>query len=510
MSLIKANAVQIGQSPTATQNFTLAVPSSPDGTIKLARGNSGATTQDVMNVSNAGVVSFPQGLGNISNSTVLSTGSTTSRSLANRFADAVNVKDFGAVGNGNYYGPPPVNWVDDTAAIKAAISSTLTSASGAGIYIPRGVYKITETLVIPQECGPLIMSPNAYFDFFLPNPYDYAIEINASSQPYLSTLRSQNGNGIGIKLYDTLYATVNFEQIQYFKGGIDLVANNQVCYNNNVNFCLIDASEFGIRLRSESPLYSVEGNEIKGNFLVTTPRAIWLKVGTGCRGVLWNNIELNLIHVTLPSDGGIYFERQFPTLGDNQSMGYNRIFVKTYFDMDDLLGAYQGPHIGGSLPAPNSGFAYVQTNELDMAIPPTASKAVLNAIGDFRLTLRGEPQFPGGTVPPLQCPTSPMSQPSFNGGIAVYRPTIYLRHTWTGTFGPGTVQSCYFYHVAGTRTQTSTRKYVVNSYNANAKDFKIDVYDNSQATNNEFLVLVQTLNGASGPINIDFTVTMLP
>ncbi len=37
MSLIKANAVQVGQSPTATQNFTLAVPSSPDGTIKLTR-----------------------------------------------------------------------------------------------------------------------------------------------------------------------------------------------------------------------------------------------------------------------------------------------------------------------------------------------------------------------------------------------------------------------------------------------------------------------------------------
>ena len=90
MSLIKANAVQIGQSGTATQNFTLAVPSSPDGTIKLARGNSGATWQDVMNVSNAGVVSFPQGLGNISNSTAIATGSTTARLLANRFADFVS------------------------------------------------------------------------------------------------------------------------------------------------------------------------------------------------------------------------------------------------------------------------------------------------------------------------------------------------------------------------------------------------------------------------------------
>jgi hypothetical protein len=58
MSLIKANAVQVGQSPTATQNFTLAVPSAQDGTIKLARGNAGATTQDVLSVDASGNVSF--------------------------------------------------------------------------------------------------------------------------------------------------------------------------------------------------------------------------------------------------------------------------------------------------------------------------------------------------------------------------------------------------------------------------------------------------------------------
>lgn len=59
MSLLKTNSVQIGQSATATQNFTLSVPSSPDGTIKLARGNNGATTQDIMSVDASGIVSFP-------------------------------------------------------------------------------------------------------------------------------------------------------------------------------------------------------------------------------------------------------------------------------------------------------------------------------------------------------------------------------------------------------------------------------------------------------------------
>ena len=56
MSLLKANSVQIGQSSTATNNFTLSVPTSPDGTIKLARGNSGATTADVLSVNASGAI----------------------------------------------------------------------------------------------------------------------------------------------------------------------------------------------------------------------------------------------------------------------------------------------------------------------------------------------------------------------------------------------------------------------------------------------------------------------
>ena len=61
MSLLKSNSVQIGQSVTATNNFTLSVPSSPDGTIKLARGNSGATTQDILTVNSSGAVTLTNG-----------------------------------------------------------------------------------------------------------------------------------------------------------------------------------------------------------------------------------------------------------------------------------------------------------------------------------------------------------------------------------------------------------------------------------------------------------------
>lgn len=77
MSLIKSNSIQIGQSSTATQNFTLSVPSSPDGTIKLARGNSGATTADIFSVNGSGAITGATISGATINSSTVNGGSIT-------------------------------------------------------------------------------------------------------------------------------------------------------------------------------------------------------------------------------------------------------------------------------------------------------------------------------------------------------------------------------------------------------------------------------------------------
>lgn len=69
---------------------------------------------------------------------VTATGSTTSRSLANRFADTVNVKDFGAVGDGV---------TDDTAAIQNALNT------GRWVTVPPGKYRTTATLTYTQGSG---------------------------------------------------------------------------------------------------------------------------------------------------------------------------------------------------------------------------------------------------------------------------------------------------------------------------------------------------------------------
>lgn len=55
MSTLKTNNAQIGQSATASNNFTWYQPASPDGTVRLGQGNSGATTSDILVASASGL-----------------------------------------------------------------------------------------------------------------------------------------------------------------------------------------------------------------------------------------------------------------------------------------------------------------------------------------------------------------------------------------------------------------------------------------------------------------------
>ena len=59
MSLIKSIRKQLGLSVTPANNFTLTAEADND-TMKLARGNAGATTQDIMTVDAAGKPRFNQ------------------------------------------------------------------------------------------------------------------------------------------------------------------------------------------------------------------------------------------------------------------------------------------------------------------------------------------------------------------------------------------------------------------------------------------------------------------
>jgi hypothetical protein len=99
------------------------IKASTDGTQAII----GVGGVDQMTVSNAGVVTANSFVG-INNSSVTATGSTTARTLSNRFADVVNVKDFGAVGDGV---------ANDTTAFQAAATA---AGTGNPIFVPSGNY----------------------------------------------------------------------------------------------------------------------------------------------------------------------------------------------------------------------------------------------------------------------------------------------------------------------------------------------------------------------------------
>lgn len=77
-------------------------------------------------------------LGKLTN--ITSVGSTTARLLINRFADVRNIKDFGAIGDGE---------TDDTVAFQEAINAI--PSIGGSIYVPSGRYKITSTITITNK-----------------------------------------------------------------------------------------------------------------------------------------------------------------------------------------------------------------------------------------------------------------------------------------------------------------------------------------------------------------------
>lgn len=107
----------------------------------------------------------------VSPSAVTATGSTTARFLKDRFADVVNVKDFGATGNGT---------TDDTGAIQAALNFAMPT--GKEVFVPSGTYLITSSLVIGHASTQYLVRirGQGYSSKFTANFSGYVLDRSAS------------------------------------------------------------------------------------------------------------------------------------------------------------------------------------------------------------------------------------------------------------------------------------------------------------------------------------------
>lgn len=154
MSTLKTNNVQVGQSVTATNNFTLYQPSPPDGTVRLGVGNTGATTLDVITATSAGAVTLA---GALSGTTSSFSGNLSFNSGYGSAAVA-----YGCRAWVNFNGT-------GTVAIRA--SGNVTSITDNGT----GYYTLNFTTALPDgNYAPVISSNNTSSNSSVSNDNDYA------------------------------------------------------------------------------------------------------------------------------------------------------------------------------------------------------------------------------------------------------------------------------------------------------------------------------------------------
>lgn len=143
----EASAQEAADKAEEVKTYSYDIPRVTDSLDKLAAGPDGLYALTGM-----GDTGDPGE--DISNRVVKAASSTALRTLGDRFADVVNVKDFGAVGDGQH---------DDTEAIQAAIASNCSV-----IFFPEGVYKTTEN-VSPNQGQTLVGCGTDYWDTHRPD-----------------------------------------------------------------------------------------------------------------------------------------------------------------------------------------------------------------------------------------------------------------------------------------------------------------------------------------------------
>jgi hypothetical protein len=112
---------------------------------------------------------------------------TSNRTIAQKFAETISVKDFGATGDGT---------TDDTVAIQAAINyfGSASSATGGTVYFPNGTYKITSSIYLNYNTS---LVGEGYLAVISVNGNFEAIRWNASIPSYSKNITIKNIRFIG-------------------------------------------------------------------------------------------------------------------------------------------------------------------------------------------------------------------------------------------------------------------------------------------------------------------------
>jgi hypothetical protein len=160
----------------------------------------------------------------------LATGaSAVARSVQSKLNDSINVKDFGATGDGT---------TDDSAALQAAI----TAAAGATLYIPEGTYYYTSLLTVSNSMN---ITGDGYGSQLKPYaPSGNNIRINASNV-MIENIRMEGTASVGFAVgVSGAVTNITFQNCFFKTVGqvVYLYTANDITVQN----CVFDTTGYGV------------------------------------------------------------------------------------------------------------------------------------------------------------------------------------------------------------------------------------------------------------------------
>jgi|694.fasta_scaffold21552_7 hypothetical protein len=281
-------------------------------------------------------------IGPVNEGFVTATGSTTARNLDDRFADVVNVKDFGA--------SPSASASTNTAAIQAAIDYASASASRSCVFIPPGFYFTNASIIVNSSIS--ITGCNRSRTSIVANHAGDGIvfqSVNGGRLSNISITRTTSDNtGSAIwmnrssnMVLDDIAANNHQYNIRISGGQLNLLSNIYVynfspfTYNSTGASILLEAA--GGDGGSFQPCYTVSINNIVGSASDLLPNIIRVHYADG--------LNINNGYFNFSTDSLFTFERS--SIND-QIIGVN--LSNLYFD-----GGPQSIKVDNLLPAGNEG-----------------------------------------------------------------------------------------------------------------------------------------------------------